>query len=323
MKTRKEKRVPALSLGEFSRKRAKAKRSLQQFSTAELYQVATRHFLRFVQNPQFSLQEITLTVVADFTVYLRQQGLSANTVNTYLSSLRAIYNAAVDLGLVHHRQYPFKGLKLQRAATRKRAIPETYIRQIAQIPTLGNQQRELAIDISVFCFLACGMPFVDIAYLTKKNIRDNELVYRRRKTGSSIRIEITAGMWHLIRKYEPKEGNDREYLFPILPASSANYTQYKHCLASHNQEMKKIGQELQLPDKFTSYVIRHSWASAALRCDVPVAVISQALGHTSEKTTRYYLNELDSSDLTRANRKVSGKIDLLLTQNTGKEYSYL
>ncbi|MFR7576565.1 MAG: tyrosine-type recombinase/integrase [Parabacteroides distasonis] len=64
--------------------------------------------------------------------------------------------------------------------------------------------------------------------------------------------------------------------------------------------------------RLTSYVTRHSWASAALENEVPVAIISQALGHSSEKTTRYYLSELDISKLTKARQKISGAIELLI-----------
>ena len=56
-----------------------------------------------------------------------------------------------------------------------------------------------------------------------------------------------------------------------------------------------------------TYTLRHSWATEALRQNIPVAVISQAMGHTSEKTTRIYLAQLDQSVLNKANAKITKK----------------
>ncbi|WP_293672197.1 tyrosine-type recombinase/integrase, partial [uncultured Parabacteroides sp.] len=65
----------------------------------------------------------------------------------------------------------------------------------------------------------------------------------------------------------------------------------------------------------TSYVFRHTWASEAYRCHVEIRVISQALGHTTEKMTRNYLARLAPEEIIKANEKVSHKIEKLI----GKE----
>lgn len=50
----------------------------------------------------------------------------------------------------------------------------------------------------------------------------------------------------------------------------------------------------------TSYVARHSWASIARSNNIPVATISEAMGHDSEATTRIYLASLDTTFVDRA-----------------------
>ena len=308
-----KKTFSSLSLLEYTNMRIELKKKLNKASTAELYQVAANHFLKFTENAGFHMEDLNRTLISDFTAYLQCKGLAMNTINSYLSSLRAIYNAACHDGLLHPVEHPFQGLKLKRESTVKRAIPVTLIQKLASFKTDGSSGQELAIDMSLFSFLACGMPFVDIAYLTANNTRNGELIYNRRKTGAQIRMEITTGMWQIINKYAPRNG-EREFLFPILPSSSPTHSQYKHRLALHNKELKKVGDKLYMPVHFTSYVIRHSWASAALQSGISVAVISQGLGHSSEKTTRYYLSELDVSELTKANRKISGSINSLLNR---------
>ena len=72
--------------------------------------------------------------------------------------------------------------------------------------------------------------------------------------------------------------------------------------------LKRMGKRLALSNKLTSYVARHSWASIAKSQDVPVAAISEAMGHTSERTTRIYLKSFGNSVFDCANRKVLSAI---------------
>lgn len=297
----------------YAEERIRQKRALNKMATAELYQVSVGHFLRFTGDEGLRMGEISKTLITDFIAYLQQLGLVTNSVNSYISSLRAIYNAALHEGLLSPEKMPFCGIRLRRAPTTKRAVDVSLIRRLAKSRTKnGNPLRELTTDLCLFSFLACGMPFVDMAHLSKENICGNELVYKRKKTGSLIRMEISPGMRQLIRKYQSTDGK-RRYLFPILPdAERLTHAQYKYRLTQYNKELKGIGVEHGFPTRLTSYVMRHSWATAALDNEVPVAVISQALGHSSEKTTRYYLSELDISKLTKARQKISGSIELLI-----------
>lgn len=49
---------------------------------------------------------------------------------------------------------------------------------------------------------------------------------------------------------------------------------------------------------------RHGWASIAKYQNIPIATISEALGHESEKTTRIYLASLDTSAVDNANSQI-------------------
>ena len=51
----------------------------------------------------------------------------------------------------------------------------------------------------------------------------------------------------------------------------------------------------------TMYVARHSWASIARSKNVPISVISEGMGHNSERTTQIYLASIDKSQIDNAN----------------------
>ena len=71
-----------------------------------------------------------------------------------------------------------------------------------------------------------------------------------------------------------------------------------------NKFIRKIGELLGISEPLTFYVARHSWATLARDCGTPLTVISAGMGHTSERTTRVYLAQLDRSVIDKANRKI-------------------
>lgn len=300
----------SVSFFNYLRGRVETKRLAGRYSTADLYRAAGKHFRCFLGR-DCSLARITPTMVDDFKNYLKVKNFRPNTVNSYLSSLRAVYNAACCENKAAADKHPFAHLRLRREATAKRAIPVQVLERMAEIDWSGSPVLERAIDLSLFGFLAQGMPLVDLMALRKENIRGDELVYYRRKTGAQIRMLVSPGMWRLMRKYQ----SDSDFIFPFL-GEERTYRDYKSYLARHNQALRTVSDRIKLNLRISSYVIRHTWASEALRQDIPVALISQAMGHASEKVTRYYLRLLDVSMLGRANRKVIGRIDDLVVRKS-------
>ena len=205
---------------------------------------------------------------------------------------------------------PFAGLRLKREETGKRAIPAEVIGQIASLDLKTEPEKQQAADLALFSFMACGMPFVDLVHLTQENLSADGKVlsYHRQKTGALIRIEVSEGMQTLIERYKRES---TKYLFPILP-EDATHEQYKHCLACQNRYLEELCPLLNLDGKLTTYVFRHTWASEAYHRHVPIAIISQALGHSSEKMTRTYLAAFGLRELAEANKKVTGEIELLV-----------
>ena len=254
---------------------------------------------------------MTPSLVDGFIAFLQTgKKLKVNTVNSYICALRAIYNTTIrELGYIP-RIHPFAHITIHPEKSAKRAVDLEVFEQISALDLKEEPGLQLAADLCTFSFLACGMPFVDLAHLTHANIEGDTLVYNRTKTGSSIRISITRGMRCLLDKYA---SSSSPYLFPVFPPEGpVSYEHYKRLLRKYNVALKMIGGRLQLPVFLTSYVVRHSWATIAYRKYTPIALISQALGHTSERTTRHYLAQLDQSELSKANLLIIGTVDNLV-----------
>lgn len=290
------------------------KRKAGRYSTAELYRASTNWLRQFWGNDKLSFEDITPGMVNRFCDWLLALGhLKTNSVNSYLSSFRAIYHNAVREGLAPSGPLsPFAHLNLRQEETAKRALRIQTIEEIARMNLTAEPQLQAARDFALFSFLACGMPFVDLAHLTRENIVDGELVYNRCKTNTLVRVGITPGMQRLLDKYASPGSR---YLFPILPEEKNGeglHEAYKRALHRYNGYLAEIGEQLSIPIHLTSYVFRHTWATEALRNDTPIAVISQMLGHTSERTTRHYLTKLDQSRLDAANKIITKGLDCLV-----------
>lgn len=290
------------------------KRKAGKYSTADLYRASSNWFRQYWIKDTLSFAEITPSLIDCFWAWLQALGhLKNNSINSYMSSLRAIYNTAVREGLVPASNLsPFAHLNFRSEETAKRAISMDTLEEIACLDVSDDPALQKAKDFSLFSFLACGIPFVDLAHLTRNNILGDELVYNRIKTGNLVRIHITDGMQRLLDEYTIPGST---YLFPILPEKSSGkqlHEAYKHALFCYNSNLVNIGNRLTIPIHLTSYVFRHTWATEALYNDIPVAVISQALGHTSEKTTRHYLDLLDQSKLDAANNLITKRVDGLI-----------
>lgn len=291
--------------------RISRKREAGKESTADLYRAVLNRLRRFIAGNPLNWDDVTATLVDAFAETLYDEGLAVNTVNSYLSNFRAIYHAALREELFKPGNDSFSHLHLRREETPKRALKIADINKVMRADFANDSPLRQSLDLFVFCYLACGMPFVDLAYLTKKNIVGGEIVYHRHKTGTLVRVAITPAMRFLLRKYGHKGS---PYLFPVLAAGKDGHEAYKTALRKQNDLLKTIGCLLHLPGKLTSYVARHSWATEALRQNTPVAMISQMLGHTSEKTTRVYLDRLDQSVLNRANQKITKKADKMFME---------
>ena len=72
-----------------------------------------------------------------------------------------------------------------------------------------------------------------------------------------------------------------------------------------NRKIKELAQLAGIDEEVTSYFARHSWATIAKRKGVPVALISEGLGHQQLKTTQIYLDSFDDDALDAANESIT------------------
>jgi len=266
--------------------------------TAETYMVALNSFIRFRENRDVLFDEMISSLMVEYETKLKRNGLCPNSTSFYMRNLRAIYNRAVEKNLTV-QCYPFKHVYTGIDKTVKRAVPLKVIRRIRDLDLTLSPTMDYARDLFMFSFYTRGMSFIDMAYLKKKDLQNGILSYRRQKTGQQLFIKWEEPMQEIVAKYDTSA---TPYLLPIIrDLASDDCRQYRNAAHLVNAWLKKLGEQLGLPIPLTSYVARHAWASIAKSKNIPISIISEAMGHNSENITRIYLASLDTSVVDKAN----------------------
>lgn len=273
--------------------------------TAETYTCVINSFARFRRSRDITVDDVDIMLISRYETYLREEGLCPNTTSFYMRNLRAIYNRAVEKGVTAQRN-PFRYVYTGIDKTVKRAVPMKTIRRIKELDLTQSPSFDFARDLFMFSFYTRGMSFVDMAYLKKSNLTNGILTYRRQKTGQQLFIKWEKPMQDIVDKYDT---TGSPYLLPIIrDAEDDCKRQYRSAAHLVNNKLKTLGLQLGLTVPLTSYVARHAWASIAKSKNVSLSVISEAMGHESENTTRIYLASLDSAVIDRANNMIMNSL---------------
>lgn len=272
---------------------------------SNVYRGTMGTLLKFCGGENLTFEDINYSFLRNFEAHLQEKGCKINTISFYLRTLRSVFNRAIKDGIVCEEYYPFKKITIRKEKTVKRAIYKDEIAQIKNLKLEAFPPLDLARDIFLFSFYMRGMSFKDIAFLKVANICGDRLYYSRQKTAQKLNVKLTERALKIIRKYN--DLTDRKsFIFPIIQYPGKNeFNQYKNCYRKVNRCLKAIGNMLDSRIPLTTYVARHSWASIAKRSGIPISVISEGLGHDSEKTTQIYLDSFENNVLDAANEIVT------------------
>lgn len=300
--------VSVLSYGQHLISRLTEKGKL---GTARNLRSTLTSFTEFLHGRDIAFSLLDEVVIGEYADWLAKRGITSNSSSFYMRNLRSVYNRAVrEEGI--KQTFPFRYVYTGIDKTAKRSVDEKVIIRLKGLELNDISGLGFARDLFLFSYCTRGMSFVDMAYLRHKDIRNGYICYKRKKTGRPLSIRIEQIVQEIINRYQ-KRTTGSCYLFPILHTEDdeQSYKQYQTGLRYYNKQLKKLASLLGENIVLTSYTSRHTWASTARKHNIPVAVISDGMGHTSEKTTLIYLSSIDTSVIDRANAELVS----LLTKN--------
>ena len=281
---------------------------LRRLGTAKTYHNAYLRFKEFRKDVDLAFDELTSDMIEEYEAWLINRNLKQNTIRFYLRTLNTLLHKAVDEGLLNDARKLFCRVHLSYVKTTKRAISVVDIRAIQALHLPEKSMLAFARDIFMFSFYMRGMPFVDIAFLKKTDLKNGMLSYCRKKTNQHMTVAWEKEQHQIVERYA-KQTENTPFMLPIIrKTDGTEYRQYQRMQENINRALKKIGNMVGLKMPLTTYVARHSWASIARDLNIPITVISEGMGHQSYKTTQVYLDSIDTSRINEANRTIISRI---------------
>ena len=280
-------------------------------STATMYGQTLKKLVAYCDVYNVRFEAITKLWIDGF--YASLTGLSVNSRGMHLRNLRNVINYALDEN--YTQNYPFRNYRIPAEETAMRVLPVEKMRTLRtlQLSAYDSEYR----DIVLLTFYLIGINIIDLSRLTKDNIVDGRIEYRRAKTGKFYSIKIEAEAQEILDRYKGKAHLLRQF---------DEYHSYKDYAAHLNAALRKIGPikmvggkpqyhknhlpvMVPLEPAVTTYWARYSWATYAADLDIPKDTISEALGHVyGSKITGVYI-KFSRDKIDAANRRV---IDLVL-----------
>ncbi len=270
---------------------------------SEIKATTIRCFLGYTQGKDLPIKDIDSDFIERFEEFLlEEKGLTRNTSSFYLRNTRVIYNQAVKYLGIKDRD-PFREVFTGVAKTVKRAIGIDCIRKINKLDLSKEPSLAFARDMFILSFMLRGISFIDMAFLKVTDLQNGTIHYQRKKTGQGISIKYEQPMEKIFKR---RVNITRpEYILPIIVKKDVDdIRQYRTMLYEVNKSLKTIGERIDAEVPLTMYVARHSWATVAKDMGIPIRIISEGMGHSSESTTLVYLGQIGKEQVDNANKRI-------------------
>lgn len=262
--------------------------------TQDIYRVTATKMLEYdAKIKTKAFEDITKDWLTGFDAFLSKSSPSVNGRSIHFRNIRAVFRDAMDNEIT--MSYPFRVFKIRSEQTLKRSLTLLELRKLFSFK--GNERQNKAVDLFKLSLFLIGINVTDLCHL-EGIASDGCIHYKRQKTQKMYCVKIEPEALAIIDKYRGKR-----FLLDILD----NYKNVHTFTIAFSKYLQSIDgfQEL------TSYWARHTWATIASELDIPVDVISHALGHsfsTGAKVTQVYIN-FNQQKIDEANRRV---IDYIL-----------
>lgn len=274
-------------------------------SSAEWYLNGIKAFIKFNNNQDLRLDQLNVSMLKDFQIEKESKGLKPNSISSVIRAIRAIYNAAINEGRIEVAKNPFHRYKIPSSnQTKKSAISKEDFLNIRKLKYEKSSALWHTKNYALIMFNCRGMNLIDLVKLKKSNVRQDRIFYGRSKTGDPLSVKLTSELKEILTHYLIDKSDD-DFLFPAnYDGSTAKYEKYKTIRRRVNERLKIIALDAGIKQHFTTYAIRHSWATIAKFMGISTAIISEGLGHSSLKTTEIYLKRFDNNTLDEANERI-------------------
>lgn len=279
---------------------------------SNIFQSTKKSLEKFRGEKDFSFSDINLSFLTKYEEHLTGREVTPNGIFVYMRTFKTLVNYAKRDNVVRTDFDPFKEFsftKYRRIKTKKRAISREQFQAIADLKFEPESSLFHSQNYFLFSFYNRGINFIDMAFLKWENIKNDRLDYVRKKTKEHFTIGMLEPAIKILEYYKKNyyESED-DYIFPILNKRHVTArtidNRIDKVIKMVNKDLKTIAKDAKINEKLTTYVARHSYATIMKRSGISTSIISEAMGHESEKTTQIYLDSFENYILDEASKVI-------------------
>ncbi|MDD5816461.1 MAG: tyrosine-type recombinase/integrase [Bacteroidales bacterium] len=225
-----------------------------------------------------NISNVTPDTINDFIDYLKQQGVTANSIKIYVSKIKAALRKVCEEGTIKHTV-------LTSANQIKTTQAERMYLTLDELKRLTATPCKFESLKRAFLFSCLtGLRKSDIIKLKWADVVKQgdltRLIFRQKKTKSQEYLDITPNA----ERYLGNRGNDDTNVFVF------NFSE--QCI---NRHLKAWTQAAGITKCITFHCARHTFATLMLSLDVDIYTVSKLLGHADIATTQIYAKVLDKN----------------------------
>lgn len=197
---------------------------------------------------------------------MRSNGGADSGISAKMRTIKALYNDAISKGYAKKENYPFDNYKISKlkGCSYKRALSLDNIKKITEMDITKYPNLVDTKNYFLFSYYTRGMNFYDMMNLQWNNVKEDRIVYIRRKTKGNFTIKILPPVRNILNYYKA-QNRKTKYVFTILLKEALTPVQIEYrkdkTLKKYNKDLKLIAEACEITEIITSYVARHSFAT--------------------------------------------------------------
>lgn len=249
-------------------------------SSRESYRRRVKAFLEYMETTHRDTVDISEKNIQEYILFLKNdKGLSAGTINNYISSIRFFYTHVLDKEW-NKRKIP----RMRRTQKLPVILPKETVLELLDTATNLKHKAILAM------IYGSGLRVSEVARLKISDICSKTMQVRvdNAKHDTNRYTILSQAALQILREYfranSSPDYKPEDWLFP--GQKQGNHLNVK----SIKNTMIKLRNKLGLGPGVSAHTLRHCFATHSLEDGVELALIQQMLGHKSIKTTAAYLH---------------------------------
>jgi integrase len=272
-----------------------------QIGNMKKHKTLKQRLTEFRNNKEITFEEIDISFLEEFQMYLRKLGNNQTTISKYLRALRSTYNKAIESGKFDGQANPFNSFKIKTGQPNKDRLTIEEIIKIEKMALRPGTLISHVRNVFLFSFYNAGIRISDLLTLKWGNIHNGRLAYTMYKTNRNHSLLLKDKPLAILNQYRTDDIQKDDYIFPFFKST----IDYSEPLFLHNQigsktalinkYLKQIATKAEIDKNVTTHTARHSFADIARKKEKNIYNLSKALGHSSIKVTESYLATFDEA----------------------------